>query len=376
MIVIVSGIVPPEHSGAGKRIFSFYKYLATQGYEVTLVTHTRNKDDSVIVIKMHDTCIFRRFNHLLTFIKSTIQLIAIFSTKKIQNKNMKTAWLVSCGPLTFAAAIVFYILGYRIITQNTLIGSDDPEFKYPCDCMGLKYTLKRLQYHLSDVVTSISPALYNISKHYHSNCVMIPNPVSSKFRVKHRFPNEALNRNNVLFVGKMNHRKGFDIVIRTINLLHKEDPQIRFTFVGCKDDNDKSELLFRILPFINSDKITFVGFQVDPEQWFAEADIFFMPSRREGFGTVFIEAMASGLPVIAKKLDQITDYIFGNDYPTILDTEDPKSYANAIMSLLNNKDLYEKLSKEGIKLVERFDQNKIFQQYINILGDSRKHIVM
>ena len=105
--------------------------------------------------------------------------IGFFKIKDRASTN--TVWLTSTGSITFSSALFFKILRYKIITQNTLVGSDDPQHKYKNDFFGFKYLLKMYQYRLSDAVTSISPRLYEISKMHHHNCSMIPNPVSDLY---------------------------------------------------------------------------------------------------------------------------------------------------------------------------------------------------
>jgi glycosyltransferase involved in cell wall biosynthesis len=366
MIVIVSAIVPPEHSGAGVRIFDYYKYIKAQGLESILITHTQvENDNSIISIKkLKSKGQLRKVNMIFTFFKSLFQLAIKFMFLRIKQPAIKTVWIVSCSPLTFAASIVFNLLGYKIIVQNTLTGSDEPGFRYPGDFMSLKYNLKRLQYYLAGKVTCISPALYGLTKNYHPHCVMIPNPVNPKYKAKHI---ESVEKNKVLFVGALGYRKGADIVFKTMELVHKINPLIKFTFVGPDEMDDTIKRILNEAKHINRDNVCFVGFQKDTAPWFAEADIFFMPSRREGFGIVFIEAMASGIPVVAKELEGITNYIFGEEYPTIIGSEDPQQHADAIFKLLSDNDEYNRLTKLGLERVKRFEKEKIYQEYLAII---------
>ncbi len=368
-VIFVSSIIPPEHSGAGRRIYNFYRYLRDRGVGVSIITETKSpeKDNSLTSVnKITLGGKARKFTILLNFFYFLFQLL--FVKKLNASTNTKhVIWLVSASPLTFAASIVFYLKGFKIITQNTLIGSDDPEFKYPGDFWGLKYKMKKLQYSLSGCITSISPALYNISKEHHPNCVMIPNPIELAHTIKQYNSNSSEPRKNILFVGKLGTRKGIDIVFQTINQIHKYDQSIQFTLVGPNEEADQFKSLFNNLPYLVKEKVSFTGYQNNTLPYFAKADIFFMPSRREGFGTVFLEAMAHGLPVVAKKIDGITDFIFGEDYPTVLDTENPKEYAETIISLIEDKKFYNNLSNKGLRLVQRFDQELIFEQYLNII---------
>ncbi len=213
-IVIVSSRVPPDHSGAGKRIYSFFNYLNTKGYNVKLVTNTPLKSDNntYFVNSLDTTGILRKFNLICNFFIALLKLSYKFLLSKHNNfrKRKCSVWLVSSCPLTFAASFIFYLAGCRIIFQNTLLGSDDPEYRYPGDYLSVKFKLKKLQYRLADVVTSISPALYEISKKYHANSIMIPNPVEVSYTANIMNNDKKRKKNDkkkVLSVGRLHIEK-------------------------------------------------------------------------------------------------------------------------------------------------------------------------
>jgi glycosyltransferase involved in cell wall biosynthesis len=366
-MIIVSSAIPPDHSGAGKLIFGFYQYLKKTDQNVQLITHTKVRNDkSIISIRKFSNIEWVRKPALIVdFIYSFIYLLIRFGLFERKKRHKKTVWIVSSNPLNFAATLAFHFLGNKIILQNSLLGSDDPEYRYPGDFFSLKFKMKRLQYKLADAITCVSPALFELSKKHHPNCFFIPNPVDlNTFKQKQNTKKERPQ--NVLFVGAIGFRKGVDIVFRTIDLVHKKHPDISFTFVGPDKLDPKLKTLFEGLKHIRKEKVHIVGFKENPASFFQDADIFFLPSRREGFGIVFLEAMASGLPVVAKRLEGITDYIFGNDYHTILDTEDPSQYAQTIFKLLADNTFYNKLSLKGLSLVKRFEEKKIYLQYIQL----------
>jgi len=194
---------------------------------------------------------------------------------------------------------------------------------------------------------------------------MIPNPV--EIPVIKVLP-KAGKKSNILVVGRLCYRKGTDIVFKVINLIHKDDPDVHVSFVGPYEDMDKKlKLLYESSQNINKMNVHFAGYQIDTRPWYMKADIFLMPSRREGFGTGFIEAMAYGIPVVAKKLEGITDYIFYNGYPAVIDSEDPNEYTSIIFKLMNDDGYYHSLVKELRRNVKRFDRAKIYKQYLNLL---------
>ena len=369
MIIIVSALIPPEYSGAGNRMFNYFNFLVAENKDVLLITNTkRDNKANILVIKKN---IFFNRPKILTF---GFELIYFFCQlflhiKKFHKRNQKNVvWLTSTNTLTFVSSIYFKLLRYEIITQNTLVGSDDPMHKYKNDFLGLKFKLKKIQYKLSDKVTSISPALFNISKALNKNIVLIPNPVKDKF-FNILKDIDTFRIINILIIGVLSYRKGTDIVLDVIEIIHSIRPEVHFTFIGPETTSDK-ELLKKINVFKsrNSNFVKFLGFQEDITPFLENSTIFFNPSRREGFGSMFIEAMASGTPVVAKKINEITDYIFSEKYFSVIDSEKPEIFAKEIFNIINNKNIYFFLSELGKQEAERFRENKIFGMYNNLMN--------
>jgi glycosyltransferase involved in cell wall biosynthesis len=372
MIYLVSAKVPPEYSGAGKLINDFYNFLKRMKIGVKLITHTAERGNQDIISIDRFQSKFNKTNVVIEFAVSLFNVFKIVSLQKKKNNQTGLVWLVSTNPLTFAAALVFKYFGYKIITQNTLVGSDDPAHRYAGDVLGMKFFLKKAQYKLSDKVTCISPALFKVTECFHRNCCMIPYPVNLyNFKEKKSLKREK--KLTILFVGALCYRKGLDIVFKTIDRIHLKEPDIIFNLVGSEIGyTEELQRLFEKLDNIVTKNVIFAGMQQDVLPWYENADLLFFPSRREGFGLVFIEAMACGLPVVAKKIEGITDYIFNDEYDSIMDTEDPDKYAGTILDLLTDNHQYQRLSKLGLDLVKRFDEDKIFNRYLGLVNDSLK----
>jgi glycosyltransferase involved in cell wall biosynthesis len=367
MIVIVSKFAPPDHSGAGKRMYSFFQYLKTEGYEVRFVTNTKKNEDALLTIKIHPVEKYGggSLSSALTFAYTYFQLVYRYLVGNFKSTDgIRTVWLVSSSPLAAAAAVFFNLLGYKIVTQNVLMHSDDPA-RRPSGLLNLTHKMRLMQYYLSDRVTSNSPGLYELSKAHHPNCVMIPNPVEIP---EINDAEDKRLRRNILIVGRLSYRKGADIVFKTIDIIHRTRSDIKFTFVGPYEDMD-SELrwVYNSCENINRDNVHFAGYQQDPRPWFTDSDLFFLPSRKEGFPSVYIEAMAHGLPAVVKKLEGVTDYIFQNGYPAVIDSEDPVEYATEITRLIDDDHYYHSLVKDLRSNVTRFERQMIYNQYMKLI---------
>jgi glycosyltransferase involved in cell wall biosynthesis len=121
-----------------------------------------------------------------------------------------------------------------------------------------------------------------------------------------------------------------------------------------------------------------LGVRDDAERFLQIADVFLFPSRREGFGTAIIEAMASGVPCVVAALPGITDYIFAAavERPSaargavpdglVVPQEDPGALAEAALELLSGPERAAAIGAAGrARVREQFDIERIAEQYLS-----------
>jgi glycosyltransferase involved in cell wall biosynthesis len=126
----------------------------------------------------------------------------------------------------------------------------------------------------------------------------------------------------VVFVGRLEHVKGVDILIDAIRSL--PDASLKLAIVGGgRDEAEISERASR------DPRITFVGYSDRPADWYGAADLVVMPSRAEPFALVALEAMASGAPILASNVDGFAE-IFRNRKEALVPPEEPGALAAAI----------------------------------------------
>ena len=111
----------------------------------------------------------------------------------------------------------------------------------------------------------------------------------------------------------------------------------------------------------------------NPELYMAAADIFCLPSYREGFGTVVIESAACGIPSIGTRIYGLTDAIKEGITGLLIDVNDVSGLRNAMKKLLDNKILRDEMGKSSrIRAIEEFNQDKVIKRLINFLDDEFK----
>ena len=131
-------------------------------------------------------------------------------------------------------------------------------------------------------------------------------------------------------------QKGQDRVIRTLPRVLLQYPETIYLIVGHGDDQPRLEAL--AAEFGVTERVQFVGL-VEPDElpdYFRLADVFVMPSTCEGFGIAFLEAMASGIPVIGGNKDGSLDPLSDGASGTVVDPEDREELASAICAALRD----------------------------------------
>lgn len=136
--------------------------------------------------------------------------------------------------------------------------------------------------------------------------------------------------------------KGYDIVIESLPELHENNPEIKYLVVGKYDEPEKKRLDALVSERGLEQQVIFTGFIPDEElaAHFNLADIYIMPSTKEGFGIVFIEAMYYHLPVIAGNKDGSVDALLNGQLGLLINPDSKEEVSNAIEEIIANKTKY------------------------------------
>lgn len=146
-------------------------------------------------------------------------------------------------------------------------------------------------------------------------------------------------------------RNGIDILITAISLL----PNNQDYYLTIAGDGPQLSSLKKLVTKLNlHQQINFLGRvpNSDVPKLLKSHHAFVRPSRFEGFGVSFIEAMACGLPIIATPVGGIPDFLTHKKTGLMSKPENPQSLANQIKLLRTNKKLSSKLRTNGLKLVK------------------------
>lgn len=132
--------------------------------------------------------------------------------------------------------------------------------------------------------------------------------------------------------------KGYDLVLLSLKDLIKAHPNLNYFIVGKADENERERIQKLIDRLGISANVTLTGYVSDEEleQFYRKTDIFVMPSKSEGFGLVFIEAIGYGCNVIAGNADGSTDALLNGELGLLVDPDDNDAIYNALNTLIVN----------------------------------------
>jgi glycosyltransferase involved in cell wall biosynthesis len=177
-------------------------------------------------------------------------------------------------------------------------------------------------------------------------------PPGARARLRSRLGVEG--RFVVLSVGRMVRRKAHDLLLRAVAELAREGEPVAAVVVGDGPERGRLETLARELGV--EDRVRFAGFVGERElgEYYAAADAFAMPSRRlagrdgvEGFGMVFLEAGAAGLPVIGAATGGIPEAVDEGRTGLLVPEDDVRALAAAIRRLAQDPQTAKRMGQEG-----------------------------
>ena len=229
----------------------------------------------------------------------------------------------------------------------------------------------KLSFSLIDKVIAITPWELNILNQYvkgSDKISIIPNGTdkilykevkNNQFKEKNKIKEKYM----VLFFGRLNPTKGPEkLALAAINI-SKKRKDIAFIWVG-PDEGKASEVKKLIKPYKNMKYLGPIRGKERIAEMYQAADIYVLPSYREGLPLTLFEAMASGLPIIASPVNGIPFEMKSPDNGFLVPYGDIKTMGEKILNLLDNKKLAEEISKNNFKKAQEYDWDIIYKKYM------------
>ncbi|MBT9161111.1 MAG: glycosyltransferase family 4 protein [Dehalococcoidia bacterium] len=220
------------------------------------------------------------------------------------------------------------------------------------------------------------PALDFISRYFPGDYTIIPNGIELERFATPAKPIEEFRdgKINILFVGRLEKRKGFGHLLQAFRYVKKENPNTRLIVVGPPGwSRWKYELLVRMYQL---EDVVFVGYvsAEDLPRYYHTADVFCAPATgSESFGIVLLEAMAASKPIVASNIGGYASVISRDIDGLLVNPRDAKTLAGALDLLINDQPLRERLGAHGRLKAEEYGWDKIAHRvmdyYERVIGD-------
>lgn len=199
-----------------------------------------------------------------------------------------------------------------------------------------------------------------------------PNPLARK-KIRHEF-NIPENSKVILFVGRLNRDKGMLDLAAAFNQIAILHPRVELFLVG--DDED---VPFRHIQKICAQalsRIHHVSFTSFPENYMAAADIFCLPSYREGFGLTIIEAAACALPTVATRIYGITDAVKEGCTGLLFPPKDVTALVDALSILILNDETRIKMGRAAqLRALQNFSSDKITHAMVTFYNQAASSLM-
>src|SRR5690606_21255405 len=175
-------------------------------------------------------------------------------------------------------------------------------------------------------------------------------------------------RQRLLAVGRLHEHKGFDVLLRAFRQLSDFFPKWDLVILG--EGELREELQTQIDESGLQDRVSMPGRVGNLADWYQESDLYVLSSRVEGLSNTLIEAMASGLPVVAFDCDTGPREIIRHDIDGVLvnPVEDDEALAAHLADLMGRPDRRAGLGRRAIDVRDRFCTPRIMAMWNQLFG--------
>lgn len=233
---------------------------------------------------------------------------------------------------------------------------------------------KRFFGRLHGRIVVSEPVRDYLSKYFPAEYVIIPNGIELEpFTAPRLQPIEKFrdDKLNILFVGRLEKRKGFRHLLAAYARLKVQLPHSRLLVVGAFSKEDKAPYL----RYVRRERIRdvhFIGPVSDEElpRYYKTANLFCAPSTGfESFGMVLLEAMASGLPIVASDIPGYRTVLSPQREGLLVKPGEDEELAQAILQLLQNPQERERMGEAGQKKARNYSWHRIAKQVLDYYQD-------
>lgn len=369
-IGIISSYFYPWYGGITEHVYYQYKELKKRGYEVKLITPFDGRS------YLEDESDLIKVGRPIPFILNGSVVKVPFLTRPAQ--LMQKILTEQRFDILHLHQPLFCLLGLtalKCIKKQRALGQKTPRIVgtfHACGGGTERFFVKRLGFYFRRYRSEFSSriAVSAASKEFVEPILpgeyqIIPNGVdltrfSEEKGMISRF-NDGVK--NILFVGRLEPRKGLTTLLQSIPYIKKmTDKPFRLIVVG---NGIMTRYYQSRVPREVADRIFFTGEASceDLPRFYKTADVFCSPaSYGESFGIVLIEAMAAGLPIVAGNNEGYRKVIRNGENGLLVDPTNPLQIATGIAKILQSQTLAERIAQQGKIDVEKYSWTSVIDK--------------
>jgi glycosyltransferase involved in cell wall biosynthesis len=197
-------------------------------------------------------------------------------------------------------------------------------------------------------------------------------PYITNLDLETKFKNKTNKSITILFLARLEIRKGIYEAINTVELLKVKYPEINFIIAGDGSEENKAKKYCKEKKMENIDFQGFVsGFE--KSRCYLNADIYLFPSYSEGMPSSVLEAMSFGLPVVTANVGGLSDFFINEKHGFIVERNEPEILCESVSKIIDNKDLMYSIAinnyliAQDLFIPEKVNKRilKIFEETLN-----------
>ncbi len=367
------GLVCPYNIGLGggvqEIVFAVREHLERRGHTAKIITaqpRTLSGIDTSNVIFLGTSIDLKWPNHTTAPLSSSLSLEAIeqvMEEEKFDILHFHEPWVPA--------------LSRQILSRSQSVNIGTFHAKVPETIMNrtlAKVITPYLRSALKDLheLTAVSePAAEYVSSLTDRPITLIPNGINlDQFQPKTSA--QTGMPKTILYIGRLEHRKGLKYLLFAFNVLVQADPHVRLLIAGNGPDRLRLEAL---VVELNIPNVEFLGYVSNEKKiaLLSEADIFCSPAIfGESFGVVLLEAMASSLPVVAGDNSGYASVMQELGALSLVNPKDTPDFARRLALMIHEPKLRALWQAWAARYVKQFAYEKIVDSYEKLYEEALK----
>lgn len=377
-VLLLSEIFPPVKGGSGRWFWEVYKRFPEDSVVVAAADSDTagdfDKSSSLKTFRLPLSSVSWGLRSVtgLNFYWRIFRLVR----KIIKQENIGVIHCGRCLPEGFIGYLINKTMGIPYICfvhgEDVETASTSREL-----CWLIKRSLGSASYLISNSQNTAKILLDNWNTMPSKTKVIHPGVDANRF-IPDNYNSEVRyelgwkDRPVILTVGRLQERKGHDMMIKALPIIREQIPNVLYAIVG---DGEQRPILDRLVNELDLSYHVLFMSEISDEKiikCYQQCDVFILPNRTvgrdiEGFGMVLVEAQSCGKPVIAGDSGGTAETMIVGESGVVIDCTSVSTIVDNIVPILNDKDLANRMGEKGQRYVkENLDWGSLSQQAIRL----------